>query len=121
MASYNNWPLIRTLRQISRNKGVSPEVRGRCCELSVLIDPNITFNSIAKDNLRDSALLAETRARVNAPSTLYQAREGSVEDKASRGGDDCSDPVTGSGAAESRSWRQARSVEKGEVRRDEGK
>lgn len=51
---YNNRPLIRTLRQISRDKGVSPEVRVRCCELLLLIDPNITFNSFSKCSLGDS-------------------------------------------------------------------
>jgi hypothetical protein len=54
MVSYNNGPLIRTLRQISRNKGVSPELRVRCCELLVLIDPNIAFNKFAKYNLPPS-------------------------------------------------------------------
>ena len=54
MSRYNNRPLIRTLRQISRDKRVSPEVRVRCCELLLLIDPNITFNGFSKCNLQDS-------------------------------------------------------------------
>ena len=54
MPEYNNRPLIRTLRQIIRDKGVSPEVRVRCCELLLLIDPNITFNGFSKCIVRDS-------------------------------------------------------------------
>lgn len=54
MPRHNNGPLIRTLRQICRDKGVSPEVRVRCCELLLLIDPNITFNGFSKCNLPDS-------------------------------------------------------------------
>jgi hypothetical protein len=52
MRRYNNGPLIRTLRQISRDKGVSPEVRVRCCELLVLIDPNITFNGCSQCDVK---------------------------------------------------------------------
>lgn len=68
MANFNNGPLIRTLRQISRDKSVSPELRVRCCELLVLIDPNITFNSFANDNFPNSDLPAEIRSRLTMNS-----------------------------------------------------
>ena len=90
MATYNNGPLIRTLRQISRNKSVSPEVRVRCCELLVLIDPNISFNTFEKCNLPDSDLLAASRIRLNASSQLRKTRQNGgrgVEDEATGGGD----------------------------------
>jgi len=94
MATHNNGSLIRTLRQISRNKSVSAEVRVRCCELLVLIDPNISFNSIEKCNLPDSALLAASRIRLNASSQLRKTRQngGGVEDEATVGGDGWIEP-----------------------------
>ena len=48
MAKYKNAGLIRTLRQISRDKTVPVNLRVRCCELLVLIDPAITFNVVEK-------------------------------------------------------------------------
>jgi len=46
MVKYTNASLIRTLRQISRDKKAPAELRVRCCELLILIDPAITFNSV---------------------------------------------------------------------------
>jgi len=83
MATHNNGPLIRTLRQISRNKSASPEVRVRCCELLVLIDPNISFNNFEKCNFHD--LLAASRTRLNTSSPLRKTRQNGgrgVEDEA---------------------------------------
>ncbi len=71
MPTYDNLLLIRTLRQISRNKGVSPEVRVRCCELLVLIDPNITFNGFSKCNLQDSM---EGEQAIPSERTAQQVR-----------------------------------------------
>jgi len=48
VAKYKNAGLIRTLRQISRDKTVPVNLRVRCCELLVLIDPAITFNVMEK-------------------------------------------------------------------------
>ena len=48
MASYKNAGLIRILKQISRDKTVPVNLRVRCCELLVLIDPAITFNVFAR-------------------------------------------------------------------------
>jgi hypothetical protein len=86
MATHNNGPLIRTLRQISRNKSASPEVRVRCCELLVLIDPNISFNNLEKCNFPD--LLAASGTRLNTSTQLRKTRqngERGVEDEATGG------------------------------------
>jgi len=48
LARYNNASLIRTLRQISRDKSVAVNLRVRCCEMLILIDPNIQFNMIER-------------------------------------------------------------------------
>jgi hypothetical protein len=77
MAGHNNG-LIRTLRQIGRDKSVSPELRVRCCELLLLIDPNISFNSFETCNLLDSDLLAATRTRVSTSSQLHKTRQNGV-------------------------------------------
>ena len=58
MAKYKNAGLIRTLRQISRDKTAPVNLRVRCCELLVLIDPAIMFNVVEKlpwvgDSMRD--------------------------------------------------------------------
>jgi len=55
MARYKNASLIRTLRLISRDEAVPINLRVRCCELLVLIDPAITFNVIERTPwVRDS-------------------------------------------------------------------
>ena len=46
LARHSHRSLIRTLRQISRDKTVPVELRVRCCELLVLVDPTINFNVI---------------------------------------------------------------------------
>jgi hypothetical protein len=97
MATHNNGSLIRTLRQISRDKSVSAEVRVRCCELLVLIDPNVSFNSIEKRYLPDSELLAASRIRLNASSRLPKTRPS--------GGNGVADEATGEGD----SWMESRS------------
>jgi len=86
MATHNNGPLIRTLRQISRDKSVSAEVRVRCCELLVLIDPDISFNNFEQCNFPD--LLAASRTRLNTSSQLHKTRQNGgrgVEDEATGG------------------------------------
>jgi len=47
-ARHSHRGLIRTLRQISRDKTVPVDLRVRCCELLVLIDPTINFNVIER-------------------------------------------------------------------------
>ena len=75
MANRSNGLVIRTLKQISRDKGVSPELRVRCCELLVLIDPNIMFNNVAAYDFPLSDQLAEIRRLMNLSPGSRKERE----------------------------------------------